>query len=236
VGVRHRYQLCQKLTLLDKGDGCLLSRMAVARYSQDVLEEFFRQIPRRESERMGEPLIQVPNELDEFVLNQNDFGEMLCEWRMSNDLTNPRNRDIHLLETDKMGKIVNLVQSEIQRLGNIRLSFQIQVNFTRERNEQLQESKYFFKDDTAEVIMARGNTREAIEQNFRRFMGGMEGQIQSWNDQGSGWTADGIPKLYTQIAPYDPLGGGSYLPLPPDLAKKGAMINNVKNKDNECIK
>jgi len=175
--------------------------MAVARYSQDVLEEFFRQIPRRESERMGEPLIQVPNELDEFVLNQNDFGETLREWRMSNDLTNPRNRDIHLLETDKMGKIVNLVQSEIQRLGNIRLSFQIQVNFTRERNEQLQESKYFFKDDTAEVIMARGNTREAIEQNFRRFIGGMEGQIQSWNDQGSGWTADGIPKLYMQIAP-----------------------------------
>ena len=135
----------------------------------------------------------------------------------------------------KWKKIVNLVQSEIQRLGNIRLNFQIQVNFTRERDEQLQESKYFFKDDTADVIMARGNTREAIEEKFRRFMGGMEGQIQSWNEQGSGWVASGIPKLYMQIAPYDPLGGGSYLPLPPDLAKKGAIIN-VKNNDNECIK
>jgi len=92
--------------------------MVAARYSQDVLEEFFEQIPRRESESMGEPLIPVPNELDEFVLNQNNFGETLREWRMSNDLTNPRNRDIHLFETDKMEKIVNLVQSEIRRLGN----------------------------------------------------------------------------------------------------------------------
>ena len=63
----------------------------------------------------------------------------------------------------------------------------------------------------------------------------MEGQIENWNEQGSGWSADGIPNLYAQIAPYDPLGGGSYLPLPPDLAKKKAIIN-VKNNDNECIK
>ena len=184
--------------------------MAAARYSQDVLEEFFGEIPRRESERRGEPLIPLPNQLDEFVLNRNDFGETLREWRMSNDLTNPRNRDIHLFERDKMEKVVNLVQSEIRRLGNIRLSFQAQVNFTRERNGEQQESKYFFKDDTADVIMARGNTREAIEEKFSGFTSSMEGQIENWNEQGSGWDGDGIPILYAQIAPYDPLGGGSY--------------------------
>ena len=152
--------------------------MAAERFSRDVLEEFFGQIPRRESGRMVEPLIPVPNELGEFVLNRNDFGETLREWRMSNDLTNPRNRDIHLFETDKREKVVNLVQSEIRRLGNIRLSFQAQVNFTRERNGEQQESKYFFKDDTADVIMARDNTREAIEEKFRGFTSSMEGQIK----------------------------------------------------------
>ena len=53
--------------------------MATARYSQDVLEEFFGEIPRRESEGRGEPLIPLPNQLDEFVLNRNDFGETLRE-------------------------------------------------------------------------------------------------------------------------------------------------------------
>jgi len=170
--------------------------MAAARYSQDVLEEFFGEIPRRESERMGEPLIPPPNQSDEFVLNRNDFGETLREWKMSNDLTNPSNRDIHLFERDKMEKVVNLVESEIQRLGNIRLSFQAQVNFTRERNGEQQESKFFFKDDTADVIMSRGNTREQIEEKFRRFTESMQGQIENWNEQGSGWGEDGIPNLY----------------------------------------
>ena len=186
--------------------------MSAARYSQDVLEEFFGEMPRRESEGRGEPLIPLPNQLDEFVLNRND-------------LTNPRNRDIHLFEIYKMERVVDLVESEIRSLGNIRLSFQAQVNFTRERNGEQQESKFFFKDDTSDVIMARGNTREQIEEKFRGFTGSMKGQIENWNEEGSGWIAGGIPILYAQTAPYDPLGGGSYLPLPPDLVKKRAIIN-----------
>ena len=87
--------------------------MAAARYSQDVLEEFFGEIPRRESERAGEPLIPLPNQTGEFVLNSNDFGETLREWRMSNDLTNPSNRDINLFVRDKMEKVVDLVQNRI---------------------------------------------------------------------------------------------------------------------------
>ena len=209
--------------------------MSAARYSQDVLQEFFGEIPRRESERMREPLIPRPNQLDEFVLNRNDFGENLREWRMTIDLTNPSNRDIQMFEVEKMEKVVDLVESEIRRLGNIRLSFQAQVNFTRERNGEEQESKFFFKDEASDVIMARSNTREQIEETFRGFAGSMQGQIHNWNEEGSGWIAGGIPMLYVQTGQYDPLGGGSYLPLPPDLAKKRAIIN-VKNKDNECIK
>ena len=38
-----------------------------------------------------------------------------------------------------------------------------------------------------------------------------------------------------KIARYDPLLVGSYLPLPPNLAKKKAIVN-VKNRDNECLK
>ena len=40
---------------------------------------------------------------------------------------------------------------------------------------------------------------------------------------------------YVNVARYQPLGGGTYLPLPANLAKKKAIIN-VKNRDNECLK
>ena len=40
---------------------------------------------------------------------------------------------------------------------------------------------------------------------------------------------------YVNVARYQPLRGGTYLPLPANLAKKKAIIN-VKNRDNECLK
>ena len=209
--------------------------MAAARFSQDVLEEFFGEIPRRESESAGEPLIRLPNQSDEFVLNRNDFGETLREWRMSNDMNNPSNRDINLFARDKMEKVVDRVQREIRSLGNVRLSFQAQINLTREREGEQQEAKFFYREDTADVIMARGSTREQIEEKFSQFVDNMNGQIESWNAEGSGWNAEGVPILYMQISPYDPLGGGTYLELPPGLAKKRAIIN-VRNSDNECLK
>jgi len=45
--------------------------MAAARYSQDVLEEFFGEIPRRESERRGEPSQKCHGKRERF-----DFVQM----------------------------------------------------------------------------------------------------------------------------------------------------------------
>ena len=40
---------------------------------------------------------------------------------------------------------------------------------------------------------------------------------------------------YINVARYQPLLGGTYLPLPASLEKKKAIIN-VRNTDNECLK
>ena len=53
--------------------------------------------------------------------------------------------------------------------------------------------------------------------------------------QGSGWEVERIETAYVNVARYQPLRGGTYLPLPANLAKKKAIIN-VKNRDNECLK
>ena len=57
--------------------------------------------------------------------------------------------------------------------------------------------------------------------------------MEQWNATGSGWEVEKIELFYVKIARYDPLGVGSYLPLPENLAKKNAIIY-VKNRDNEC--
>jgi len=46
---------------------------------------------------------------------------------------------------------------------------------------------------------------------------------------------EGIEVAYVNVARYEPIKGGTYLPTPAKLASKKAIIN-VKNNDNECLK
>lgn len=46
---------------------------------------------------------------------------------------------------------------------------------------------------------------------------------------------DGVESSYVNTYTYTPVAGSSYIPLPPELAAKMALIN-VKNRDNECLK
>ena len=57
--------------------------------------------------------------------------------------------------------------------------------------------------------------------------------MEQWHALGSDWSVEKIELFYVKIARYDPILVGSYLPLPPNLAKKKAIVN-VKNTDNEC--
>ena len=52
--------------------------------------------------------------------------------------------------------------------------------------------------------------------------------------EGSGWRLHSIVKLELHTASYNPLRGETWIPLPKELANKGA-ITNMKNKDNKCF-
>ena len=66
-------------------------------------------------------------------------------------------------------------------------------------------------------------------------MGRIKGEIENWSLEGSGWEVERIETAYVNVAHYQPLCGGTSLPLPANLANKKAIIN-VKNRDNECLK
>jgi len=96
--------------------------MAAERYSSDVLEMFYGSIPRRENIKLPEPLNSDEELfLDEFELNQNNFGEWLREWRMEISEENPNKRDLNMFERENREKIIDLVEREIQELKNLKL-------------------------------------------------------------------------------------------------------------------
>ena len=57
---------------------------------------------------------------------------------------------------------------------------------------------------------------------------------QNFERDGSGWSIDQILKMEVNIAEYVPLSGSSYLPLPPKIAKKKAVLN-IQNEDQKCF-
>ena len=60
-------------------------------------------------------------------------------------------------------------------------------------------------------------------------------KLWRWTQRGSGWVVDRVEVLWLDIARYQPLRGGSYIPLPAAVRLKKAVVN-VKNKDDHCLR
>ena len=208
--------------------------MAAARFSSNVLQTFYSPITREENRNLPQPL-QPERVLtrDGFKISQTNFQEWLRVWIMNVSQTNPNNKDIYMFKNANKEKYTNLIKQEIQKLGSVKVSFGLKVNFEIERNGETQEMSHYFKEDQPHVFTR--NDKEQIEQKYDEFMERIKGEIENWSLQGSGWEIESIELAYVNIAKYQPLRGGTYLPLPAKLAKKKAIIN-VKNKDNQCLK
>ena len=74
-----------------------------------------------------------------------------------------------------------------------------------------------------------------IKRKLKARINELKEQLAGWTERGSGWIYRGVKVAYLDISRNNPLRGGSYIPLPPKLKDKQAIIN-VKNRDNACIK
>ena len=59
--------------------------------------------------------------------------------------------------------------------------------------------------------------------------------LDIWINEGSGWVIDKIEGLYITVANYEPLLGGSYIPLSKVLYTSMKGLINLKNKDHKCF-
>ena len=71
--------------------------------------------------------------------------------------------------------------------------------------------------------------------SLNQFIDEVKGEIEAWSERGSGWIMDKILEAFINVALYQPMRGGSYMPLPEKLRNKKAIIN-VQNRDNQCLR
>ena len=193
--------------------------MAAARFSSNVLHPFYSPIAREQNRNLPQPLQpeRVPVR-DVFKISQSNFQEWLRVWIMNVSQTNQNNKDIYMFKNANKEKYTNLIEQEILKLGSVKVSFGLKVNFEIERNGKTQEMSHYFKEDQPHVFTR--HDKEQIEKKYEEFMGRIKGEIENWSLLGSGWEIESIELAYVNVAKYQPLRGGTYLPLPSDLAKK----------------
>ena len=59
--------------------------------------------------------------------------------------------------------------------------------------------------------------------------------LDIWINESSAWTIDQIDGLYINTSNYEPLLGGSYIPLPKVLNNSMKGLINLRNKDHKCF-
>ncbi|KAL9972954.1 hypothetical protein ACROYT_G019355 [Oculina patagonica] len=202
-----------------------MQQMAAARYSSEVLqakmEENLREFQRNPQRNLS------------FSLAHTDFNEWLRVWKMDIPETDTNNKDLLIFAKKHKKKFYDLLESEIDDLRSLKASFGLEVKFSIQRDGVTQHMNHYFSEREPHVFSK--NTKEEIEKEFVRFIEKAKGEIEAWSEKGSGWKIERIEMAYINVARYQPLRGGSYLPLPPKLANKKAVIN-VQNRDNECLK
>ena len=75
------------------------------------------------------------------------------------------------------------------------------------------------------------NQRYRLNDSFEEILN----KLDIWINEGSGWVIDEIKGLYINISNYEPLLGGSYIPLPKVLNNSMKGLINLKNKDHKCF-
>jgi len=84
-------------------------------------------------------------------------------------------------------------------------------------------------------IVLNEHNRDRLNHMLNQFVDEVRGEIEAWSERGSGWVVDEILEAIINVAQYQPLNDGTYIPLPEKLKNKKAIIN-IRNRDNESLR
>ena len=119
--------------------------------------------------------------------------------------------------------------------GGLKFQLALKVTLWKDNTDGSVENVDFVIRHRQEAILQKSEIKGDLNQAFPKMMETLE----KWTRNKSGWVIDGVHTLWLNIARYQPLRGGSYIPLPAAVATKnkgGMVILSLKNKDDNCLR
>ena len=112
----------------------------------------------------------------------------------------------------------------LKKIKGIKVKLDFHCNMARYDNEELVIMPFQFHSD---IELNLGTTDE--EELYKKMIDRIEEKIQTLTAEVSGWGFNSIIKLEMHTVTYKPLGGGSYIKLPKEIAVKKAVVNMKKH-------
>ena len=81
------------------------------------------------------------------------------------------------------------------------------------------------------IVKTAINQRYRLSDSFEEILN----LLDKWINEGCRWVIDGLKGVYINISNYEPLLGGSYIPVQKALNNSMKGLINLKNKDHKCF-
>ena len=143
------------------------------------------------------------------------------------------NRDLLKFFQKTKNRFGDVCIEEVKALGSVKVHFGLIVSFYINRNGEVERMEHYF--NRMQPIVLNEHNIGTLNNALNKFVDDVRGEIEAWSERGSGWVIDEIVEAFINVAQYQPLNGGSYMPLPQKLKSKKAIIN-VQNRDNQCLR
>ena len=181
--------------------------------------------PIEDNQRLPNPISPT---MGEFEIERNNFNDWLRVWKMR---ATKNNKDLFKFFQNTEDSFINVGKKDVETMKSVKIQFSLNVRFYIYRNEEKEEMNHYF--NRMQPVILNQHNIDIIKPLLNQFIDQVKGEIDAWSERGSGWIMDKILEAYINVARYQPMRGGSYMPLPAKLKNKKAILN-IQNRDNEC--
>ena len=124
--------------------------------------------------------------------------------------------------------IKNLFDELLRKKRGFKYFISVKITLKKRINDnEFNLKTLYFNSLIKTVINRRYNLNDSYEEVLNILV--------IWINEDSRWIIDKIEELYINVADYEPLLGGSYIPLPKVLNNSMKGLINLKNKDHRCF-
>ena len=140
-----------------------------------------------------------------------------------------KNQDYEAVLQSHHDRIVDILTQEVER--EKALKFNLCIKLDLQKMTEMSISERFTFTIRSTIILPTTDIDDQVREHCEKLLE----KIDDFNRRGSGWVMNAVDCIHIDITKYNPVGGGTYIELPKEIAKKTSLLN-IQNNDYYCLK